>query len=352
MELSLGRVVGSKIRNGTEMPIDFKGWLEGDIFILTGTEENPYYVYKEGKLEALGFLKGNKGETGPQGEIGLTPNVEVGTVDVTAGEVSIVKEDIEGGAKFNFKIPTVQSNVIDRIISDEEEDTEAMMISSLSANQGKKLYDTMGAINLGSISDPYVVSHDVLNNITKNGIYTFTSVNTNARFYVLRVSAYQGRPSQSIYAFYNNEIKTFDRAQLWDSSLGRYEWKLIDGVSFTPNTNTVYYLHNFSIYITLKEGVSIAGGFDNVSLYLTASLATQDITNISQLLSLLPIGYYSAAGFVKPKNKDKYGAVLSISNSSNGLYINWIDFTDLSSGIKEEFISDSYYTISITDNKK
>ena len=55
---SLGRVVGSKIRNGDVIPTDFTGWLEGDIFIHNKGIGTPYYEYKNNTLILLGHLQG------------------------------------------------------------------------------------------------------------------------------------------------------------------------------------------------------------------------------------------------------------------------------------------------------
>lgn len=73
MQIPLGRVVGSKIRNGSEMPTDFTGWLDGDIFILND-ENISYFEYKNGELNRLGGLRGPQGiqgEQGPQGTQGI-----------------------------------------------------------------------------------------------------------------------------------------------------------------------------------------------------------------------------------------------------------------------------------------
>ena len=71
MEVNLGRVVGSKIRNGNEMPTDYNGWLDGDIFILNG-KEIKYFEYRkqEEQLVLLGILSGPQGPVGPQGPAG------------------------------------------------------------------------------------------------------------------------------------------------------------------------------------------------------------------------------------------------------------------------------------------
>ena len=45
MEVSLGRVVGTKIRTGTTIPDNFEGWLDGDIFILKEDLSIEFYVY-------------------------------------------------------------------------------------------------------------------------------------------------------------------------------------------------------------------------------------------------------------------------------------------------------------------
>lgn len=62
-EISLGRVVGSKIRNGILMPNDFTGWLDGDIFIHNEGQMIPYYVYQNKELHFLGHLRGQSGFT-------------------------------------------------------------------------------------------------------------------------------------------------------------------------------------------------------------------------------------------------------------------------------------------------
>ena len=53
MQIPLGRVVGSKIRNGNEMPTNFTGWLDGDIFILNSNKK-PYYEFNNGVLTQIG----------------------------------------------------------------------------------------------------------------------------------------------------------------------------------------------------------------------------------------------------------------------------------------------------------
>lgn len=57
---NLGRVVGSKIRNGNEMPNNFNGWLDGDIFI-HNAGNTPYYEYVSGRLILRGELRGPRG---------------------------------------------------------------------------------------------------------------------------------------------------------------------------------------------------------------------------------------------------------------------------------------------------
>lgn len=61
MIVPLGRVVGSKIRNGQEIPKVYDGWLDGDIFILN-TGNIPYYEYVSGRLILRGELRGIKGD--------------------------------------------------------------------------------------------------------------------------------------------------------------------------------------------------------------------------------------------------------------------------------------------------
>lgn len=71
MEVNLGRVVGSKIRNGNDLPTNFTGWLDGDIFILNDKEVK-YYEYKKEteQLVLLGNFSGPQGPVGPQGPAG------------------------------------------------------------------------------------------------------------------------------------------------------------------------------------------------------------------------------------------------------------------------------------------
>lgn len=52
--------VGNKIRCGSSIPSSFDGWLEGDLFILTSTNE--YYSFNGTSLDKEGTLGGNSGE--------------------------------------------------------------------------------------------------------------------------------------------------------------------------------------------------------------------------------------------------------------------------------------------------
>lgn len=101
---SIGRVVGSKIRNGNVLPTDFTGWLEGDIFIHTDNQLIPYYEYKNKTLNLLGFLKGQSGFTSKidtgyfslyvAQDNGTFEDTDTGeTVDVMKGDIVIASND-------------------------------------------------------------------------------------------------------------------------------------------------------------------------------------------------------------------------------------------------------------------
>lgn len=53
MEYSLGRVKGSTIRTGENIPTEFTGWLENDIFILKTMGKITFFQYKLEKLEEI-----------------------------------------------------------------------------------------------------------------------------------------------------------------------------------------------------------------------------------------------------------------------------------------------------------
>lgn len=97
-EIKLGRVVGSKIRNGIQLPTDFTGWLEGDIFIHTDNQLIPYYEYRNKTLNLLGYLKGQSGFTSKAdtGYFSLYVAQDNGTFeDLDVGEkIDVMKGDI------------------------------------------------------------------------------------------------------------------------------------------------------------------------------------------------------------------------------------------------------------------
>lgn len=96
MEVSLGRVVGSRIRIGKTMPTEFPKWLDGDIFI-HNLGNIPFYEYKSKssqKLIYLGNLKGPQGPQGPQGEQGVQGEAGDDSYE-RIKRVSIMPSDVE-----------------------------------------------------------------------------------------------------------------------------------------------------------------------------------------------------------------------------------------------------------------
>lgn len=90
MEINLGRVVGSRIRVGKTVPLEFPKWLDGDIFI-HNSGEIPFYEYKPESSEKLIFLGNLKGEQGPQGGGGEAGNSSYERLK----RVSIMPSDVE-----------------------------------------------------------------------------------------------------------------------------------------------------------------------------------------------------------------------------------------------------------------
>lgn len=99
MEIKLGRVVGSKIRNGSEFPPDITkdNWLNGDIYIHNQGVGVPYYEYVDEKFNLLGRLQGSNGIISEvdKGKFSFFVANEDGTItDKTTGEtLNVLKGD-------------------------------------------------------------------------------------------------------------------------------------------------------------------------------------------------------------------------------------------------------------------
>lgn len=163
MEVKLGRVVGSKIRNSNEMPTDFKGWLEGDIFILNDNiERYPYYEYTNGELLLRGYLRGT------------TPEIKAGTT--TFNEQENVSFDVvlneAKDATLNFTFPVRTMGTYDKILNFTESLKQDAKIYALSARQGyvldKKISDESKNINYKIESDALIPKYSINTYINSN----------------------------------------------------------------------------------------------------------------------------------------------------------------------------------------
>lgn len=174
MQIPLGRVVGSKIRNGETMPTNFTGWLDGDIFILNANEI-PYFEYSNGKLSRLGKLKGEEGPQGPKGDSGVT--------------------------------------IVDKIMPQEEAETEAASVSALSAKQGYILQTRI---------DTNRVNHNILRDkvdkqYDENTLYNFSTNPNNGK---VNINSSNKKESHTIHCDLNPENDYNTNFAIYDNSAG------------------------------------------------------------------------------------------------------------------------------------
>lgn len=155
-QVSLGRVVGSTIRNGNVLPTSYAGWLEGDIFVLNDTENNAisYYVYSNGKLTKKGNLSGEKGDIGLQGIPGVGVYSYSGAMQLFySGNIDISKVALPQGRKLQVG-DIVISNAIETtgvyaMITRIESETTAVYArayGTLKGDNGTSIFATTAAL--------------------------------------------------------------------------------------------------------------------------------------------------------------------------------------------------------------
>lgn len=301
MEVNLGRVVGSKIRNGTKEPSDFTkedfvGWLDGDIYILNNPEQLiPYYEYKpetEEKLILLGNLKGiagvdgvdgEKGDTGPQGPQGMP-----------------------GGFAYIGNI----------------------------------------------LEDPFVTSGSPLDVYTTPGNYVF-NMSYGSVICLMIVFEYYDKINQKIIKLSNDTIETITRQQQTNGS-----WDVSNSLPLKPYVN-----HNVSINLERKEEQSTS--IESVDCHFTFPFAVSSIkTNVpaatlARLCGLIPYGTIPATGILYIYNVDHYARCLVTGLekvdevNTDKLYIKYIDITDEAFDIgtmKSLLIDVDIFDVTITSN--
>lgn len=309
IEVNLGRVVGSKIRNGTKEPSDFTkedfvGWLDGDIYILNDPEQLiPYYEYKpetEDKLILLGNLKGTdgvdgeKGDTGPQGPQGMP-----------------------GGIVW---------------IGDVEE--------------------------LPSLSAPDYNNTHPLSSITVPGIYAFT-IENSSRMFIMLVN--NSGTLQKIYEFkdyyndsgkYENRIKEFDIELYYRIKSGSDYWLPLQKV---PSMIRPIYTHY--IFVTGTEAEYTEGAKKNYQISITLTLPfSEKIDSLDSLIenmlsqSISALGYYRESfesGEVSGKNYETIRILKggSIGTSEKYLILKYFD----SNGFYEVNLASRNEIITIQD---
>lgn len=155
-QVSLGRVVGSTIRNGNVLPTSYAGWLEGDIFVLNDTENNAisYYVYSNGKLTKKGNLSGEKGDIGLQGIPGVGVYSYSGTMQLFySGNIDISKVALPQGRKLQVG-DIIISNAIETTgvyamitrIESETTAVHARAYGTLKGDNGTSIFATTAAL--------------------------------------------------------------------------------------------------------------------------------------------------------------------------------------------------------------